>query len=531
MSVRKAAWLAMALGVALLLVFGSFLVSQTVGISEDVDDMSMGYDPASSQAALLGTAISDMHRGVATFLLTGAEDDLQPYVDGTRRSDLAVQQLRVLLRPDDQLSALLGRVDSDRQQWIDRVSRPTIDAERAGDQTAALAIFTDPASDALFADLQSDTAALEAAINQRRTEAFDELTALSYRLVLTVIGSLLLLSLFLMLSFFVARRRLLRPLDQLRQQILVVARRGEHTRTITSSGPAELRALGSDVEVLRRQLVVEIDEARSAREALEQRAPVVAAIRAELSTDSAVSVPGLAIHGELQPAEGVLAGDWWASSELPTGEAAVVVADISGHGPAAGIAAMRLKNAIRHDLAAGKDIGDMASSGAEVFASYPDRFATVAAVCIHPETGHVRYINAGHHEPLIVDAAGAVVQRLAKTGPILSWLGGSWGIGTGTLLPGQTLVLYTDGLIESHDFAGEELGEGQLEAWLADVPPDQREPRDLVPWLLGAARERAVDWNRDDVTIVAVQRAPAKAASSASGTSAAVRRRLRSSAT
>ena len=52
---------------------------------------------------------------------------------------------------------------------------------------------------------------------------------------------------------------------------------------------------------------------------------------------------------------------------------------------------------------------------------------------------------------------------------------------------------------------GEELGEEQLEQWLAASPADQRAPVDLVPWLIGAARERAVDWSRDDVTVVAIR--------------------------
>lgn len=44
--------------------------------------------------------------------------------------------------------------------------------------------------------------------------------------------------------------------------------------------------------------------------------------------------------------------------------------------------------------------------------------------------------------------------------------------------------------------------------WLAAVPPDQRAPQALVPWLVGRARERATDWQRDDVTVVAVRRDP-----------------------
>ncbi len=506
MSVRRSAWLAAATGVVLLLVFGLFLFQQTLQFSRAVDSMRAVFDPASAQTALLQTALSDMDRGVTGFVVSGEERDLNPYVNGARRSDLALQQLRGLIDGEEQLEEVVAWVSLGRQEYIEQVARPTIDAVRADDRAAALAVLEDPASDELAVQLGADTATLSALIEERRTQAFSSLADLSLRLVVTVIASVVLLWGFLMLAFALAHSKVLRPLDELRRQIRQVARRGEHNRAITPSGPVELRALGADVEELRRQLVAEIDEARSAREALDQQAPVVAAIRSELSAGRPISVPGLSIAGALQPAEGVLAGDWWASTVLPTGEAAVILADISGHGPAAGIAAMQLKNAVQHDLLAGRDIDDVAVSAAEVFESHPDRFATVAAVCVQPDTGDVRYINAGHHEPLVVDEEGAVVAQLARTGPILSWLGGQWAVGTAELRPGQTLLLYSDGLIESHDAAGDELGEQQLLSWLAEMPEDQRDPDDLVPWLLGAARQRAVDWNRDDVTVVAVRR-------------------------
>ena len=494
------------MGVALVLLFGIFLVSQSVALTRAIDDVATVYDPAAAQSALLDTAISDMQRGVTGYLLTSAEEDLAPYVAGARRSDLALQQLELLLAPDEQLQEVVTWVQRDRAAWIATVARPTIDAVRGGESDDALAIFEAPDSREISLSLQANAETLQALIDDRRREAFNDLAGLSYLLVWAVVVTAALLGGSLLLAFAQARRRILAPLDQLSGQIRLVAQRGEHTRTIHPTGPAELQSLGTDVEVLRRQLVWEIDEARSAREALEQKAPVVSAIRAELAAGSAVTVPGLAIHGVLHPAEGVLAGDWWDSAVLTTGEAAVVVADVSGHGPEAGIAAMRLKYAVRHDLAADEDIDEMIRSASAVFASTADQFATVAAVCIDPGTGHIRYINAGHHPPLILDAGGRLVARLERTGPILSWLGGQWEIGTANLQPGDTVLLYSDGLIESHDVDGTELGEEHLISWLAESPPGRRDPQDLVAWLLGAARERAIDWNRDDVTVVAIRR-------------------------
>lgn len=508
MSLRARAYAVIGAGLVLLLALGAVLLQATGSVNRAVDEVLRRYDPAAAQAALLTTALSEMQRGLSSYLLTGSEAELRPYVDGSRTSDLALQRLEQILVSDPQLLRVVGWTRTSRESWIANVSRPTIDAARAGNLDAALAIFQDPTSSSSFNTLVGDAATLTALINDRRNEAFTSLTELSFSLIRIVVVSLILLLGSSVLGAVLAHRWVLSPLDGLRRQLRVVARRGEHHRMIAPSGPPELAAVGRDAEQMRRQLVSEIDVAKSARQALEHDAPVVRAIQAELGAGAPVAVPGLQIHGALRAAEGVLAGDWWDSAVLPTGEAAVVLCDISGHGPEAGIAALQLKQAIVHDLGSGADLREIVQTAAEVFAGAEQRFATVIGTAIHPATGHLRWINAGHHEGLVVDAGGALVEALGSTGPMLSWLGGSWRIGTTILAPGHTLVVYSDGLVESHDAAGDELGEEQLVKWLGQVPADQREPVDLVPWILGKARERAVDWHRDDVTVVAIRRAP-----------------------
>jgi serine phosphatase RsbU (regulator of sigma subunit)/CHASE3 domain sensor protein len=508
MSLRARAYAAIAAAIILLAVLGAVLLEQSSAVRRSVDEVLQRYDPAAAQASLLTTSVSDMQRGLSSYLLTGSEAELRPYVDGSRTSDLALQRLEQLLADDDQLLQVVGWTQSSRQSWITNVARPTIDAARSGNLDAALALYQDPSSTAAFNTLAGDTATLVALIGDRRATAFTALTVLSYSLIRIVVVSLALLLGSIVLAAVLGHRWVLRPLDRLRGQLRQVAQDGEHHQMIVPVGPPELMAVGRDAEQMRRHLVLEIDQAKAAVQALEQDAPLVRAIQAELGAGDPVAVPGLHIHGSLQPAEGVLAGDWWDSAVLPTGEAAVVVCDVSGHGPAAGIAALQLKQAIVHDLGTGADLAEIALSAAAVFADSEGRFATVMSAAIHPQTGHVRWINAGHHEALLVDPDGSVVEELGPTGPILSWLGGAWGIGTTVLPPDHSLLLYSDGLVESHDGAGEELGVEQLRQWLRQAPADQRAPAELVGWLLGKARERAVDWHRDDVTMVVVRRAP-----------------------
>ena len=74
------------------------------------------------------------------------------------------------------------------------------------------------------------------------------------------------------------------------------------------------------------------------------------------------------------------------------------------------------------------------------------------------------------------------------------------------LEPGAALLMWTDGLTESRDAAGEELGDDGLQALVASALDAERTSAGVVAHVLAAARARAVDWRRDDVTLVVAQR-------------------------
>ncbi|HYO16607.1 MAG TPA: PP2C family protein-serine/threonine phosphatase, partial [Thermoanaerobaculia bacterium] len=92
----------------------------------------------------------------------------------------------------------------------------------------------------------------------------------------------------------------------------------------------------------------------------------------------------------------------------------------------------------------------------------PEKYATAFLGVLEPATGLLHYTNAGHNPPLVVRAAGSV-EELAPTGVPLGLLPSArYGAGEVTLSPGDTLVLYTDGLVEASDPDGEEYGLARL---------------------------------------------------------------------
>jgi sigma-B regulation protein RsbU (phosphoserine phosphatase) len=90
------------------------------------------------------------------------------------------------------------------------------------------------------------------------------------------------------------------------------------------------------------------------------------------------------------------------------------------------------------------------------------RFVTFCYVRIDAATGKLTYANAGHNPPLLVRASGRV-DPLAPTGTVLGVFAESaYEQGDFTVAPGDRLVLYTDGITEGRNAAGDEFGEDRL---------------------------------------------------------------------
>lgn len=491
---------------ALLIGVTMAVSSRTAQVARQSDRVRSVYDPAAERVSALTLATSDMERGLNGYVLTGRREQLQPYLDGERASARALRGLTRTIDDDPLVEPQLHAAEQRRSDWITSVAQPAIAAMDAGDPERARELVAAPASTGKFVALVASTDALGHTINGNRAAAFSDLDELAQRLRLLGLVAMAVLAAGFTVAVWVLFRWVLQPLDQLREQIRGVARRNHH-EPIRPSGPRELANVGRDVESMRRELVAEIDEARSARQALAHGAPVVAAIRHELSRGHNPRVPGLVIHGELRPAEGVLAGDWWDALTTPDGSVAVIVADIAGHGPDAGIAAMRIKQLLSAALSAGAPPAQAVDWAAQGFRDDEARFATAAIVTIDPADGALSWVNAGHIPPVRIGPDGSV-DELAGTGPLLSGLGGSWRQEHHRLAPDEVLLLCSDGLVESRDATGEQLGVAPVVAWMHEAVASGAGLREAVTRTLAQARERASDWDRDDVTLVAVALEP-----------------------
>ena len=165
--------------------------------------------------------------------------------------------------------------------------------------------------------------------------------------------------------------------------------------------------------------------------------------------------------------------------------------------------ALRLKHVLELSLAQNADPALALRHAAEGFRT-ASRFATCTIVIIEPQTGFLTWANAGHPPAWLITNGSTT--ELVRTGTLLSVLGGAWTNQHTHLDVGALLLLWTDGLTESHDEQREELGEDGLAALVDEAVAQEETSEGIIAHLLAAARARSVDWRRDDVTCVAVRR-------------------------
>jgi serine phosphatase RsbU (regulator of sigma subunit) len=126
--------------------------------------------------------------------------------------------------------------------------------------------------------------------------------------------------------------------------------------------------------------------------------------------------------------------------------------------------------------------------------------ATVLLARIHPETGNGELAGGGHPPALLIQACGTVDYLEAKGRPIGFPGAGSYGTTGFHLEPGDTLVLYTDGMIE----AGPDIDEGFRTLREAGHRLRQSALDDVLEGMLDTVRAEAV--LRDDALLLGVRR-------------------------
>ncbi|MFJ2895135.1 SpoIIE family protein phosphatase [Streptomyces sp. NPDC087218] len=204
-----------------------------------------------------------------------------------------------------------------------------------------------------------------------------------------------------------------------------------------------------------------------------------------------------------------IGGDWYDVIPLPGGRVGAVIGDVQGHDTHAAAVMGQLRIVLRAYAAEGHSPATvMARASVFLHELDTDRFATCTYAEADLTTGVVQLVRAGHVDPLVRESDGSC-RRLPVEGGLPLGLSAEFGrleypVSTVELDPGQTLVMFTDGLVE---LPGADLDEGMqlLTALVRNGPQDLQK---LADRLCEEVDERR---GEDDVAVLLLRRKVAHA--------------------
>ncbi len=253
------------------------------------------------------------------------------------------------------------------------------------------------------------------------------------------------------------------------------------------------------------QLVRQQELAAVERERIETELRVARTIQQTLLPKEVPALDGWGIAAHWQPARAV-SGDFYDFLYLEDGRLGVIIADVTDKGVPAALVMATTRTLLRAAAERLVAPGDVLARANDVLCPDipPKMFVTCLYAVIDPATGLVHYANAGHDMPYLRRSAGGVEELRARGMPLGLMPGMPYEEKEIVLQPGDTLLLYSDGLVEAHNDQREMLGFPQLRALIEDHAGGA----ELIPFLMQQLADfTGADWEQeDDVTLLTVQR-------------------------
>lgn len=204
------------------------------------------------------------------------------------------------------------------------------------------------------------------------------------------------------------------------------------------------------------------------KQKLESEISYAQEVQRVLLPDNSPEIDCYDIHGDNIPAKSI-SGDYFDYMTMKDGKTGIIIADVSGKGIPAGLLMAAFRSALRsiaiHHHSPSAALAQVNKS------IYPDikedMFISAAFVILDPDSNEVLLSRAGHNPPFLYKIGSDSVEKLKPKGLAIGIDEGSvfkkiTQDATVSLDKGDSILLYTDGLIEAFNERGEEFGTDRL---------------------------------------------------------------------
>jgi len=248
---------------------------------------------------------------------------------------------------------------------------------------------------------------------------------------------------------------------------------------------------------------------KPAQQSAAQELKMAGRIQAGILPESPPSLRGWDLAARILPARET-SGDFYDFIPLMNGKWGIVIADVTDKGLGAAVFMALCSSLIRTYAVqyATLPAFSMSSVNERILSdTRGSMFVTAFYGVLEPESGRLRYVNAGHNPPFVLSAQkGKPVDRLYRTGMALGILNeASWQQKIVKLNRGDVLLLYTDGITEAQNRRGEQFGEKRLQQVIR--PAAGRPAKEILDAVLAEVRDFTGGAPaQDDITLVALAR-------------------------
>lgn len=256
-----------------------------------------------------------------------------------------------------------------------------------------------------------------------------------------------------------------------------------------------------------------LDDARR-QERLQRDVQLAKKVQESFLPQTSPSLAGYEFCGFYEAAREV-SGDYYGYVALPNGRLIAAVGDVAGKGISASLIMAKLSSDFRFCMLAEPELHQALGKLNDFLCDFVgpmDRFVTFCAVAIDPIKHEATIVSAGHPSPLLYSPEEGRLEEAMPDcvgGPPLGYLENlTYESYTVPIKPGESLILYTDGVNESMNVSGEEFKkEGVLRAIQSSGAGASA--RDICGNLTSAIKSHAAGRDpHDDVTVVVVRRSP-----------------------
>jgi phosphoserine phosphatase RsbU/P len=262
------------------------------------------------------------------------------------------------------------------------------------------------------------------------------------------------------------------------------------------------------LDTLATEAGVAIENARLYRETLEKariehELKIAAEIQKALLPEGTHSGAFFESHGTSEQARSI-GGDFFDMTDLPDGSFGFLAGDVAGKGPAAALLTSKILGIFSAFALVGDDPAQLVDHINKVLTrrAIDARYATMLYGQLSPD-GKLAFCNAGHNPPLVYGKDG--MRRIESGGmPVGMFEMAPYSCDRIELKAGDTMVIYSDGVTEAHNVAGEEFGEARLVEVMERY--SRGSAKVLLEQIIDAVKEFAVGAEQyDDITALVVK--------------------------